>query len=145
MIFGNIQSLGLFNAQIGASSRYAAMAWQLAHGFYILGCLINVAGLGLSQAMGAEIIGSNPKRFQPTFDQALILNLTDGLLLQAFAVVLLGASAEEKVRTTLATKFNPGLQRFTGCFAQGKRNRLLGLLMLIIFYYFGSSYHLDPH
>ena len=82
--------------------------------------------------MGAEIIGSNPKRFQLIFDQALILNLTDGLLLQAFAVVVLGAAAEEKVHTTLATKFNPGLQRFAGCFAQGKRNRLLGLLMLII-------------
>ena len=82
--------------------------------------------------MGAEIIGSNPKRFQPTFDQALILNLTDGLLLQAFAVVVLGAAAEEKVRTTLATKFNPGLQRFAGCFVQGKRKRLLGLLLILI-------------
>ncbi len=79
--------------------------------------------------MGAVVIRSQSQRFQPTLDQTLILHLADRLLLQCLACIVLRTTAEQILPATLAANFNPGLQRFTGGFAQSKRHRLLGLLL----------------
>ena len=47
MILGNVEGLGLLDAQIGAGgSCYASVNQQLPHGFYVLRGIVNRAGLG---------------------------------------------------------------------------------------------------